>query len=92
MVVGAELAAGRHPCWVPKTAVESVALNLLGAPAGWIVLLVLFVPALYAAAWGWARGRDATRSTRERWIGWGALTAVTSALAIWLLLLSQLAI
>lgn len=90
MAVGNSLPSGQQPCWVAKTAAGSVAANLLGAPSGWIVLLVLLVPALYAAAWGWARGRDAGKTWRERSKGWSTLAAVGLSLVSWLLLLSAL--
>lgn len=93
MAVGATIQArGALPCWAPtgSSVPSTLASVVLRAPAGWIVLLSLWVPACSAAAWGWTRGRNVSRTARERGLGWAALVAVGLALPGWLLLLSRL--
>lgn len=91
MVVGARL-SGQHPCWVAPSAASSVIANLVGAPTGWVVFLALFVPAYYAARWGWQQGCDRQRAQRERWLGWVALVAVAASVLGWVMLISRLAL
>jgi hypothetical protein len=89
MALGARLAGG-SPCWVPRNAQQSVAANLVLAPFGWLALLAVFVPGIYAGAWGWRRGRDSGRPSRERVTGWAAFAAITAAFAGWIAFLGAL--
>jgi len=63
MVVGSSVSA-RPSCWA--SASNSLAVQLLGAPMGWVVFLSLIVPAYYWASWGWRRGSDSKQTRRER--------------------------
>lgn len=91
MVVGAA-SAGRYPCWVPHDAATSMAASVVGAPMGWLVLLALLVPSYYAARWGWCRGRESSRSSSERWLGWASFAAVVSSTIGWAVLVVRVAL
>ncbi len=79
MALGARLSGG-YPCWTPRTVQQSIAANLLLAPMGWLSLLAVFVPCAYGAAWGWRRGCDRSKGSRERVTGWAAFAATTLGL------------
>lgn len=83
--------AGNYPCWVPRSTASSIAVSLLGAPLGWLVVVVSLVPSGYALCWGWRRGRDAALPRRSRAAGWSALAAISCIAVVWLVLLGQLA-
>lgn len=89
MLVGAQLTGG-HPCWVERTAASSIAVNLLAAPLGWLVSLLLLVPAAHAAAWGWRRGREKSRPPLQRAVGWSVVAAIGGSLCVWGVLLHEL--
>src|SRR5690349_20739148 len=81
MALGASIQGrGGLPCWTPRGSgfAHTLAAVVLSAPAGWIVPLVLAVPAFYAAAWGWTRGRDPERNRAERVAGWLTVGSVGS--------------
>lgn len=87
---GASMQARGLPFWVrPSPSALSVALGaILGAPAGWIVFVALFVPAVYAGTWGWCRGQDVRRTARDRRLGWAACAAVSTAIVGWFVMVS----
>lgn len=87
MVVGARGA----PFWAVERSgsmVSTAAATILGAPAGWVVLIVLVVPAGYAGAWGWARARSAEGLARVA--GVAAIAGVACGVAGWLALIACL--
>lgn len=88
MRVGTAL-SGSYPCWVPHDAASSLAVNLLGAPMGWIVAWAMLVPCAWGAVWGWRRGLTA-RSVKQRAAGWSLVTTIGIAGVAWCLLLWQL--
>ena len=93
MALGASIQGrGTIPCWSPKGSgfAQTLAAVVLSAPAGWIVPLVLAVPAFYTAAWGWTRGRDPSRNRTERAAGWLTAGSVGLLLMAWLALLLAL--
>jgi len=59
-------------------------LAALASPAACIVAPL---PLVYVGTWGWGRIAGATRSSKERRLGWVAVTAAGMAAFAWLLLL-----
>jgi hypothetical protein len=93
MALGAMLQSrGTLPCWAFEgTSIQGHIISVvLGAPAGWIVFLVLIVPALYAGGWGWGRAKDAKRTLRERMLGAAGVAALLGVIVGWLMLLGSL--
>jgi hypothetical protein len=56
---------------------QSIAANIALAPMGWLAILAVFVPGAYAAVWGWRRGRDRSKGSRDRMTGWAAFAVTT---------------
>ena len=89
--LGMAVGARGAPFWLdgrPRTAVAGAVSSVLGAPAGWILLLVMLVPVGYAGFRGCARARRAASEWRERALGAAAASGVGLALVGWLVLLA----
>jgi hypothetical protein len=82
--------SGSYPCWVPTDAASSLAVNLLGAPMGWLVAWAMLVPCAWGTIWGWRRGRNSALSVWQRAAGWSLVTAIGIAGVAWCFLLWQL--
>lgn len=92
VTAGYNLASRARPIWMsaraPEHGLEHVASAVLGAPAGWIVFVLLLPGAAYGVRYGWAIAREAGVPWWHRASGWGLVTLSTvGALSLILLLL-----
>jgi len=76
--------SGRQPCWTARgAAVDRLIVSLIGAPAGWVLLLPLLAPACWGVKWGFEHARNARHSLVERVLGWATAVAVTGFVLVW---------
>jgi hypothetical protein len=89
--LGMAVGARGAPLWTvghSGSPVAAAIASVLGAPAGWVILVVLLVPAGYAAIQGYTRARQVGSGWQERARGAALVAAVALAVIGWLALLA----
>jgi hypothetical protein len=81
--MGYALGSGRVPSWTQGTGARRLITAALGAPAGWMLLLLLLPLAAYSARLGWAGAHAAGATPREVLVGWvRVVLAISGAAAL----------
>jgi hypothetical protein len=89
--LGYALGAGRVPPWTQGNGARRLIGAALGAPAGWVLLLLLLPMAARSAKSGWAAIRAAGATSREVAAGWArVLLAIAAPAALTTLVLRLL--
>jgi hypothetical protein len=86
--MGYALGSARVPPWTQGSGARRLIGAALGAPAGWVVLLLLLPMAAHVARSGWVAAHATGATTKEAAVGWGKVllaAAGTAALATLLL-------
>ena len=92
MAAGYHLAAGEKPFWATRAVSGSakVVAVVLGAPAGWMIFLLLLPVAGYTAVAGYKRARDLACGTREQSFGWGLVGLAIAGTIACIIILSRI--
>ena len=70
LTMGFALGTGRIPSWTHGTGARRLISAALGAPAGWVLLLLLLPAIVRWTRNGWAAARAPQASMKERMAGW----------------------
>jgi len=79
--IGYALGSARIPPWTQGPGARRLIGAALGAPAGWMLLLMLLPVAAYSARLGWAGAHAVGATPREVWVGWGRVVLATAGAA-----------
>ena len=88
MSAGYHLAAGERPFWATRAldGRTRILAVVLGAPAGWMIFLLLLPVAVHTGISGWKRARDLAASTHDQAWAWGlvglAVAGTTACIVI----------
>ena len=92
MSAGYHVATGERPFWSAHAADGRTRILgvVLGAPAGWMIFLLLLPLAVHTGISGFRRARDLANATREQLWGWGLLGFAVLGTAACLFILSKI--
>ncbi len=92
MSAGYQLAAGEKPFGAARAldGRTRILAVVLGAPAGWMIFLLLLPVAAYTGISGWKRARDLASSTHEQAWGWGLLGLAVAGTTACIIILSKI--
>jgi hypothetical protein len=79
--MGYALGSARVPPWTQGSGARRLIGAALGAPAGWVMLLLLLPLGAYLARSGWAAVHAAGATAREVAVGWGKVLLAIAATA-----------
>jgi hypothetical protein len=86
--MGYAFGSGRIPPWAHGAGARRLIAAALGAPAGWMLLLLLLPIAAHSARSGWLAAQNGGATPRELWAGWGRVVlSIAGAAALTTLLL-----
>jgi hypothetical protein len=81
LAMGYALGSGRVPPWTQGTGARRLISAAIGAPAGWVVLLLLLPMAGFWGRVGWMAARAPQATAREAAAGWGLVALAMAGIA-----------